>query len=322
MKTHFKPALVLASAALQLLAGDAHADGERVAVMTKNLTNPFFQTFRVAAETAARSMNASVIQYTPTKPDNIAEQMSQVEDVIVKRPNAIVFIPVDFRAMVSGVGKMNTSGIPVVNATDRSDSGKFVSFVGSDDYQLGLATGRYLFQALGGKGNVIALEGVRGSLVGSERFRGFKKALEAFPGIKLLASQPANFQRLQGLQVTENLMQTFPKMDGLWGANDAMALGAIEAIDGANRKAMVVGINGTPEAIESVKQGKLLATGDYNGFAQGCVATMVAIRHLRKLPVPASVVFPADVIDRGNFKGKDVPDDKRACPKWEDVTKS
>src|SRR5665647_3743088 len=88
----------------------AHADGEKIAVMTKNLTNPFFQTFRIAAETAARGMNASVIQYTPTKADNIAEQLSQVEDVIVKKPSAIVFIPVDFKAMGPAVAKINAAG--------------------------------------------------------------------------------------------------------------------------------------------------------------------------------------------------------------------
>lgn len=317
-----KQMVLAALAAIPFHMAPAHADGEKIAVMTKNLTNPFFQTFRIAAETAARGMNASVNQYTPTKADNIAEQLSQVEDIIVKRPNAIVFIPVDFRAMGPAVAKINAAGIPVVNATDRSETGKFLSFVGSDDYSLGLATGRYLFKAMGGNGNVVALEGVRGSLVAAERLRGFKKAMEEFPGVKQLASQPGNFQRLQGLQVTENLLQSYPKIDAIWGANDAMALGAVEALEGANRKALVVGINGTLEAIESVKAGKLLATGDYNGFAQGCIATAAAIRHLRKQAVPANVVFPAEVVDRTNYKGKDVPDDKRACPKWDDVVKS
>jgi ribose transport system substrate-binding protein len=300
----------------------AHADGEKVAVMTKNLTNPYFQTFRVAAETAARSMHATAIQYTPTKADNIGEQLSQIEDVITKRPNAIVFIPVDNKAMSPAVGKINAAGIPVVNATDRSENGKFVAFVGSDDYNLGLATARYLFKSIDGKGTVIALEGVRGAVTASERFRGFKQALVEFPGIKLMASQPGNYLRLQGLQVTENMLQTYPKLDAIWAANDAMAMGAVEALEGANRKAKIVGINGSPEAVEAIKAGKLLATGDYNGFGQGCISTIAAIRHLRKMPVPANIVFPADVIDRSNYQGKDMPDNKRSCPKWEDVVKS
>ena len=101
-----------------------------------------------------------------------------------------------------------------------------------------------------------------------------------------------------------------------------MATGAIEALEGANRKALIVGINGTKEAVDAIKAGKMLATGDYNGFLQGCVATMVAIRELRKLPVPREVVFKAGVIDAGNYQTADVPADKRSCPKWEDAIRN
>ena len=73
-------------------------------------------------------------------------------------------------------------------------------------------------------------------------------------------------------------MQSNSQIDGVLAANDAMAVGAIEALDGANRKAQVIGINGTKEAIDAIKSGKLLASGDYNGFAQGCLGTMMAIR--------------------------------------------
>ncbi|WP_338318216.1 sugar ABC transporter substrate-binding protein, partial [Bradyrhizobium ottawaense] len=85
----------------------------------------------------------------------------------------------------------------------------------------------------------------------------FNDALKETPGAKLLASQPGNYQRLQALQVMENLMQSNSQIDGVLAANDAMAVGAIEALDGANRKAQVIGINGTKEAIDAIKSGKL-----------------------------------------------------------------
>src|ERR1019366_171290 len=114
--------------------GSALADGETIAVFTKNQTNPFFQAVRVGADAAAKQLNAKVVHYIPTKPDSIPEQLSQVEDVIVKKPDAIVFTPVDYKAMVPSVEKINQAGIPVVNITDRSAGGKFVAFVGADDY--------------------------------------------------------------------------------------------------------------------------------------------------------------------------------------------
>lgn len=313
-------AVLAAGCALSLSA--AAQSGERIAFFTKNQTNPFFQVVRLGADNAARQMGAVVTHYIPTKPDSIPEQLSQVDDVIIKKPQAIVFTPVDYKAMGAGVQKMNAAGIPVVNVTDKSETGRFVAFVGSSDYELGLVTGRYLLKTLGGKGNVVILEGVKGSLVSADRVRGFNDALKEFPQVRLLASQPGNFQRLQGLQVMENLMQTHAQIDGVMAANDAMATGAIEALEGANRKAQIVGINGTKEAVDAIKAGKMLASGDYNGFLQGCVSAMLAIREVRKLPVPKEVVFKAGVIDRSNYQAADVPADKRACPKWEDAIKS
>jgi ribose transport system substrate-binding protein len=291
-------------------------------VFTKNQTNPYFQYVRLGADSAALQMNAKVQHYIPTKPDSIPEQLSQVEDVIVKRPDAVVFIPVDNKAMVPSVAKLNAASIPVINVTDRLEGVQLVSFVGADDYNLGLETGRYLLKAMGGKGSVVIIEGVKAALSSTTRVRGFRKALDEFPQVKVLASQPGNNQRLQALQVMENLLQSYPQIDGVFGTNDAMATGVIEALEGANRKALVVGINGTKEAIDAVKAGKLLATGDYGAFLQGCFGTMSAIRHLRKLPVEPSVVFAASLITKTNVETFDVPMEKLSCPRWESLNLS
>jgi ribose transport system substrate-binding protein len=320
MKQHRK----LACAALPLLVAGvllttpARADGETLAVFTKNQTNPYFQTVRVGADVMAKALKAKTLHYIPTKPDSIPEQLSQIEDVVVKKPSAIIFIPVDYKAMVPGVEKINAAKIPVVNITDRSAGGKFVSFVGADDYSLGLETARHLLKTLGGKGNIVIIEGVKGSLTNVDRVRGFNDALKENSGAKLLASQPGNYQRLQALQVMENLMQSNSQIDGVLAANDAMAIGAIEALEGANRKAQVTGINGTKEA---VKSGKLLASGDYNGFSQGCLGTMMAIRSLRDMPVVTEILLKPTVISKDNYQPFDVPLEARTCPSWEDAAK-
>ncbi len=302
-------------------AAGARADGETIAVFTKNQTNPFFQTVRVGADAAAKGLGAKTLHYIPTKPDSIPEQLSQIEDVVVKKPSAIVFIPVDYKAMVPGIEKVNEAGIPVVNITDRSAGGKFLAFVGADDYSLGLETARYLLKTLGGKGNIVIIEGVKGSLTNVDRVRGFNDALKENPGAKLLASQPGNYQRLQALQVMENLMQSNSQIDGVLAANDAMAVGAIEALDGANRKAQVIGINGTKEAVDAIKSGKLLASGDYNGFVQGCVGAMIAIRSLRGEPVVTEIVLKPTVITKDNYQPYDVALESRSCPSWDEAAK-
>ena len=310
----------LAIAAILLCtAGAARADNETIAVFTKNQTNPFFNNVRVGAENAVKQLGAKIIQYVPTKPDSIPEQMSQVEDVIVKKPDAIVFTPVDYKALIPGVEKMNAAGIPVINVTDHMAGGTIVSFVGIDDYKVGRATAEALMKALGGKGNVVIIEGVKGSLSNQDRTRGLTDVTKSYPNVKLLATQAGNFQRLNALQVMENLMQSFPQIDGVMAANDAMAIGAIEALDAANRKAIVVGINGTKEAVDAVKAGKLLASGQADPFMQGCLATMMAIRHLRHQPIVAEMFLPPSVIDASNYKEFDMPVEARSCPKWEAV---
>jgi len=309
----------LTAALAALSSSAALAEGESIAVFTKNLTNPYFQAVRVGTETAAKKLGVNVIQYVPTKPDSIPEQLSQVEDVIVKKPNAIVFIPVDYKALVPAVEKINAAKIPVTNITDRSAAGDFVAFVGADDYSIGLAVGKRLLDAMGGKGNVIILEGVKGSLTSTNRVRGFNDALKEYPNVKLLASQPGNFQRLNALQVMENLMQSFPQIDGVLAANDPMAVGAIEALEAANRKALVVGINGSKEAVDLIKSGKLLASGDFNGFIQGCIGTEIAVRNLRKQSTPKEVMLKPIVVDKTNYAPYEVPVEQRTCPTLEQV---
>ena len=295
----------------------AWADGETIAVFTKNQTNPYFQAVRVGADAAAKVLNVKTLHYIPTKPDSIPEQMSQIEDVVVKKPDAIVFTPVDYKALVPGVEKINAANIPVVNITDRSSAGKFVAFVGADDYSTGLETARYMLKTLNGKGNFIILEGVKGALTNTDRVRGFNDALKENPSTKVLASQPANYQRLQALQVMENLLQSHPQIDGVLAANDAMAMGAIEALEGANRTAKVIGINGTKEAVDAIKAGKLLASGDYNGFLQGCIGTIIAARTLRKQPVVSEIVLKPTVVSKENYQPYDTPVGSRTCPTWE-----
>jgi ribose transport system substrate-binding protein len=321
MQIRLRPVTSALAAVALAVPAAAMASGEKIAVFTKNNTNPYFQDVRIGAENAAKQMGATVTHYVPTKPDSIPEQMSQIEDVVVKKPDAIVFIPVDYKAMAPGVERINKANIPTVNITDRSQAGSFVAFIGSSDYTLGREVGRHMLKSIGGKGNVVLVEGVRGSLTNVDRVRGFQDALKEFPNVKLVATQTANYQRLQALQVMENLMQAHPQIDGVFAANDAMAMGALEALDGAKRKAAVVGINGTKEAVDAIKAGRLLATGDYNGFLQACIGTMVAIRHLRKLPTTKELVLPATVIEKSNYGPWDIPTTQRTCPKYEDVVK-
>lgn len=309
---------VLAAAAVCVSLGyalPAFADGEVVAAFTKNQVDPHFEGVRAGVEQMAKKMNATVRQYVPTKPNNIAEGMAQLEDVGVTKPNVVLFMPLDPKAQLPTIQKLIADGTPIVNYNDKAGDAPYVSFVGEDDYKLGYDIAKTLFDHLGGKGNVVILEGIKGSNTGDERKRGFDAAVKEYPNIKVLASQPANFQRLPGLQVMENLMQQFKDIHGVIAAADASALGAVEALKSAGRSNVpVVSINGVPEAVEAVKNGSILAIAEFNGFKIGCVATEIALKGVRGQEVPKRLIIPGAIITKANHAEWLVPYNQRTCP--------
>jgi ribose transport system substrate-binding protein len=291
------------------------ADGEVIAAFTKNQVDPHFEGVRAGVAQMAEKMRATVKYYTPTKPNNITEGMSQLEDVGVTKPNLMLFMPIDAKAQLPTIKRLIESGLPIINYNDRGGDAPFLSFIGQDDYKLGYDIAKTLFDHLGGKGNVVILEGVKGSTTGDERKRGFDAAAKDYPNIKILASQPTNFQRLLGMQTMENLIQQFSTIDGVIAAADASALGAIEALNAAGRKNVaVVSINGVPEAVEAVKAGSLLAIAEFDGFKIGCVAIAVGLNAIRGQSAPKQITIPGAIITKANYAPWLVPYKDRTCP--------
>ncbi|HSB77796.1 MAG TPA: sugar ABC transporter substrate-binding protein [Candidatus Methylomirabilis sp.] len=295
----------------------------QIVVHTKNVVAPFWKVCQTGARLSAdRWKNEVELFYAaPTKPDNIEEQTRIMEDWITKKPDAMVFVPVDYVAMVPTVQKAVDAGIPIVNYCNRMAAGKVEIFVGSDDEQLAYEIARYVFNAVGNKGKVIVLDGVPGAITAQDRHRGFMRAIRDTKGMELLAAQPANYSRLQGVQVMENLLQRFPTIDVTLSADDEMGLGAIEAIDAAGRlgKIKVTGVNATQVAVQSVLQGRLFATPDYSGFDQGYLATEAAYRLLKGEKLPQQILLPVVIVDKTNAQAYNIQPDQRKPPSWDKV---
>jgi ribose transport system substrate-binding protein len=292
-----------------------------IAVFTKNRTNDAYAAARMGAERTAARLGARVVHYVPQRPDDVEEQIALVGHAIAARPEAVLFVPVHDTAMNASVRKLNDAGIPVVNLLNRLTEGKFVTFVGSDDYRIGYDIAARLFRHLGGKGDIVVLEGVPGAVTSRDRVRGFQDALAQWPGIRAAASRAANYQQETARRVVAELLPGLPHLDGILSANDVMSLGAIEALEAAGRSAAVVGVNALPAAITAIKCGKLLATVDFDALKIACVAAEAAIRHLRGQPVPKDIELPVQIVDAANCQPWDRPLEERECPRWDDVVK-
>ena len=311
------PVLVALAVAGTLPACGANA--QTVALFTKNNTNPFSQAIRVGSNAAATALGIKVVHYVPTTPDNAAEQTKLVEDAIRNKPDAIVFDPVDVEKLVPAVEKMNAAEIPVTEVTDRSVGGKFVSRVLPDDYQIGLSVARRLLKEMGAKGNVVILEGIAGNTTNTERLKGFNDAINEAPGVKLLSSKTGKYQRKPAQDVMEAWIKIYPQIDGVLAANDSMAAAVVETLEKRGRKALIVGINGSKEAVDLIKSGKMLATGEFNGFVLGCLSTELAARNLRKQPVPQEIVLKPAIYDKTNYEKFEARVDMKRCPTLDEV---
>src|SRR5258708_10366946 len=229
-----------------MLASHAAAADEKmtIAVFTKNLTNTAYEAFRIAADQVARSAGARTVHYVPKQPDNVDEQKAMVEQVLKDKPDAVVFIPVDDVAMISSVKKLNEAKIPIVLASNPLP-GRFVTFVGADDFEIGYREARYLFDHLGGKGKIVVIEGTPAAPTNRERLRGYKRAFSEYPGIDLPVSGVGTYQQPDATRVMEKFLAEYPQIDAVLSANYGMALGALEALNQPNRTSALIATNPT-----------------------------------------------------------------------------
>jgi ribose transport system substrate-binding protein len=264
----------------------------------------------------------TVFHYIPTSADNVPQQTALVDEALSAKRDALVFTPVDVKAMVPSVQKVNAANIPLVNVSDRLAGGTAVAFIGTDDYGIALETARTLLKAMGGKGNVLVLEGPDTIPTAAARLRGFKDALKEFPDVKVVLSKNAMYARPAAADLLKAMLKVNPppQVDGILAANDAMAFGALEAFKEAKKKPpLIVGINASKEAVDFIKAGDMLASGDYNGLIEGCLGAEIAIRTLRKQPVPKEVLAKTSVVDKSNYQAYETPVERRPCPTLESM---
>jgi ribose transport system substrate-binding protein len=320
MKNH--GAWLAAAISILIPFGFSPAKSETIGVFTKSAGNPIARVVRAGAEAVAKANGVTILQYIPTSPDNVAQQTALVDEALKSKMDAIVFTPVDVKAMVPSVQKINAAGIPVVNISDKVAGGDVVAFIGTDDYNIALDTARTLFKAMAGKGNLVVLEGPETAPTAVARLRGFKDALKEFPDIKVVLSKDAMYARPAAANLLKTMLKANPnqQIDGILAANDAMAFGAIEAFKEAKKKTLVAGINASKEAVDLIKAGDMLASGDYNGLVEGCLGVEIAIRALHKQPVPKEVMARTAVVDMSNYAAYEIPAEKRPCPSLESMT--
>jgi ribose transport system substrate-binding protein len=244
-----------------------------------------------------------------------AAQADQVETLIQQDPDVLVILPNEGEALTPVAMKAMQAGIPVVDV-DRefSEEGAYRTLITGDNYGIGWQAGTYFAEELDCKGNVVEIQGIAGISVTEQRTQGFEDAISerCGNGIKIVASQPADFVPDKGLSVMENILQAHDQIDAVYTHDDDMAEGVVAAIENAGREdeMFLTGAGGSKAAMERIQEGGLYrATFLYNPSMSASairLARLIALgeglSELAEPEVPSKIVVPATTVTQENVE--------------------
>jgi ribose transport system substrate-binding protein len=286
--------LALLIPAVTFAAGrrEAAAEGIRIGMSVPGLQFPFFVTMREEAEAAAAQLGATIVFADAL--NDAAKQAADIENFIAQGLDAILISPMTTDALVPAIEQAVAAGIPVATVDRKANTDRVLVHVGADNVEGGRAAARFIIEQLGGRGSVIQLEGTPGASAAIDRKAGFDEVM-AGSGITVLTSQTAEFDRARAQTVMENLIQVHPNFDAVFGANDEMIIGAIEAMRGSGVDAaskVTMGFDATPDAFAYIRDGLLDATIDQFPGEQAGTALQILVDNIRTGARPSnSVIF-------------------------------
>ena len=212
--------------------------------------------------------------------NNSSQQVEQVNDLLNQDIGALVFISQDSTAAAAGVRAANQADVPVVAVDQRpeSGSGELATYIATDSVKAAKQLCTWLFQQMGGSGELAILHGVLGSTAEIQRTQGCQEALAENPNIKLVAEDTANWDETEAFTKTQNILTANPNLKAVFGESDAMAIGAAKAAQQGNRSGMFfVGIDGFPTMFDAVTSGLTQATMAQQPYHMGEIAVEQAV---------------------------------------------
>jgi len=275
----------------------------RIGLVLPALSNEAINDVKLGAEARAKQLgNVQVLVAASYKGEDQAKGM---ENFIAAKVDVIGYDSIDAAAVGPAVQKANAAGIPVIGLISKADKGKHVTFIAADFRQDGEIIGRWMNKSLHGKGNVALAEGNPADAAGQQLKSGFKTGLAVGGSkIKLVAVAPTNWDRVKALSVATDILTAHPDLQGFYGMNDDVALGALQAIESSGREASILlaGHNGTCEALSSILKAKLDFTVMLFNKPLGVQFVDASLQVLKGKKFPAFTKAPVFGIDTSTAK--------------------
>ena len=274
----------------------------QVGVVLQTLDSDYWRLVRAGALAMGEHLGVHVSVVAPHANHDITGQIAMVEDMIVRRLDAIVLSRNDADALVPVCLQARAAGIPVVTVDgDINDPDARNVFVGTENYAAAQLAGHFMLEAIPEGSDIAIIRGLPGVLTHDHRQDGFQGIVEA-GGLNVVSVQSANSDRALGVSAAENILLSFPHIRGIFATNDAMALGALEAVRamGLMDQITVIGFDGSPDAIDSIIAGELTASVAQLPIAMGAAAVEAAVNILRGQTAPDRLSIDALVLTGAN----------------------
>jgi ABC-type sugar transport system substrate-binding protein len=283
----------------------ADQEKPKMAIIISTLNNPWFVFLAESAKAKAKELGYDSKVFDSQNSTSI--ESDHFENIIVSGYDAILFNPTDADGSIKNVQKAKEAEVPVFCIDREINSiSDATSQILSDSYSGSVAIGEYFVKQLGKKGNFVELIGLVGDNNTWARSKGFHSVVDNYPNIKMLAQQAADFDRNKALEVMESLLQAHGNIDGVFCGNDAMAMGAYQAIVAAGKadKIKVFGFDGADDVITAIKESRISATGMQFPKIMAEMAAVYADQYIKgkrdftqKMPVAVEMVTKENVDD-------------------------
>jgi ribose transport system substrate-binding protein len=308
-------AAALATAAILICptasAAPAASKG-KIAVVISTLNNPWFVVLADTAKARAEELGYDATIFDSQ--NDTAREAANFDNIIAGGYQAILFNPTDANGSIANVLKAKAAGIPVfcidreINSTNAA-----VSQLLSDSYSGCVKLGEYFVKTVGREGEYAELLGIVGDNNTWNRSKGFHSVVDRYPGLKMVAQQSADFDRAKGLEVMEAILQAHPNIKAVFCGNDAMAMGAYQALvaAGKDKQVKVFGFDGADDVVKLIAAGKIVATGMQFPKVMARTAAEYADEYIKgkrdfpqKVPVPVELVTKENVAKYGDYGKK------------------
>jgi inositol transport system substrate-binding protein len=283
----------------------ASGGDETITIGLTMLFNDLWLTTLRDAMTAYAESQPGVELIAVDSKEDVATQLGQVENFVAQGVDAIIIIPANTDAADPMTKAAQDAGIPLVYVNRiPSNLPEGVFYVGSDSIQAGIMQAEWLAEQLGGKGNVVIMNGDLAQEAAQMRTEGEKQVFAKFPDIKIIREDTGNWSRDQGLALMENWLASGDQIDAVASNNDEMAIGALQAIEAAGQlgNILVGGVDASPDALQEMDKGRLDVTVFQNAKGQGEGGIKAAIALAKGETIDQITWIPFELVTPENYK--------------------